>query len=99
MRKPGPRALDLSIAGFTAQLSRDLEDTCGAGHPDGVTLRQESTRRVHRGRPVTPRRTGVDERTGATGLTEPEVVVVEQLRGGEAVVELYEVEILRTDPR
>src|SRR5581483_3775054 len=40
---------------------------------------------------------GVDELAGLAGLAQPEVVVVDELGGGEAVVELDEVEILGPD--
>ena len=48
-------------------------------------------------RPSRHGRAGVDEVAGAAGLAEAEVVVVEELGGGEAVVELDEVEVVGAD--
>ena len=42
-------------------------------------------------------RTGVDERSGSARLAELQVVVVTELGGGEAVVELDEIEVVGAD--
>ena len=62
-----------------------------------MALRQQTTRHVHRDLPVTPRAALVDELAGTAGLAQAQVVVVQQLGGREAVVQLDEVEILRVD--
>ena len=48
-------------------------------------------------RAVAPRGAGVEEVDGAALLAEHQVVVVHELGGGEAVVQLDEVEVLRAD--
>ena len=93
------RALDLTVARFAAQLRGDLVHTGRAGHADRVTLREQPARHVHGAGAVAPRSPPVDEVAGAAGLAEPEVVVVDELGGGEAVVELDQVEVGRTDAR
>ena len=52
---------------------------------------------VHRRLAVAPRGAAVEEVDGAALLAEHEVVVVHELGGGEAVVQLDEVEVLRAD--
>src|SRR6202045_3070228 len=47
--------------------------------------------------PASPRAPLVDELAGVTGLAQLQIVVVDQLRGREAVVQLDEVEVLRVD--
>ena len=91
------RALDLTVARLAAQLRGDLVDVGDAGHADRVALRQQSARHVHRARAVTPRTAPVDEVAGTAGLAQTEVVVVDELGGGEAVVQLDEVEVGRAD--
>ena len=91
------RALDLAVARLAAQLRGDLEHAGRAGHADRVALREQSAGHVDRGRAVTPRGPPVDEVAGAARLAQPQVVVVDQLGGGEAVVQLDQVEVVRAD--
>ncbi len=90
-------AFDLTVAGFTAQVMADLPDVGDAGRGDRMTLRLETARHVHRRLAVTPRGTRVEEVGRAALFAQTEVVVVHELGGGEAVVQLDEVEIRRTD--
>jgi hypothetical protein len=62
-----------------------------------MALRLEAAGHVHRRLAVAPRGAAVEEVDGAALLAQLEVVVVDELRGGEAVVELDEVEVLGTD--
>ena len=91
-------ALDLTVARLAAQVMADLPDVGDAGGGDRVSLRLQATRHVDRERPVTPRRTGVEEVDRAALLAQPEVVVVYELGGGEAVVQFDEVEVVGPDP-
>ena len=90
-------ALDLTVAGLAAEVVAHLPDVGDAGGGDRVALRLQAAGHVHRGRAVTPRRAAVEEVDGAALLAELEVVVVDELGGGEAVVELDEVEVLGAD--
>ena len=93
------RALDLAIAGLTAQVMADLPDVGDAGRRDRVALRLQTARDVHRRAAVAERRTRLEEVDRATLGAQHEVVVVHELGGREAVVQLDEVEVLRTDAR
>ena len=92
-------ALDLTVARLAAQLRGDLEHAGRAGHADRVTLREQTAGDVDRRGAVTPRGLLVDELARTTGLAEPQVVVVDELGGGEAVVQLHQVEVFRADAR
>src|SRR3954451_24553560 len=92
-------ALDLPVARLTAQLGGDLEHAGCAGHADRVTLGEQPARRVDRRGAVTPGCPPVDEVAGPAGLAQPQVVVVDELGGGEAVVELHQVEVLGAHAR
>ena len=90
-------ALDLAVAGLAAEVVADLPDVGDAGGGDRVALGLQAAGHVHRGRAVAPRGAAVEEVDGAALLAEQEVVVVDELGGGEAVVELDEVEVLGAD--
>ena len=77
----------------------DLVEVGGAGGADRVALGDEAAADVDGGLAVAPRRAGVDEGARPTRLAQPEVVVVDELGRGEAVVELDQVEVLGTDAR
>src|SRR4029450_4685043 len=90
-------ALDLTVAGLAAQVVADLPDVGDAGRRDRVALRLQAARDVDRRLAVTPRGTGQEEVGGAALLAQVQVVVVHQLGGGEAIVQLDEVEVLGAD--
>ena len=90
-------ALDLAVAGLAAEVVADLPDVGDAGRRDRVALRLEAARHVHRRLAVAPRGAGLEEVDRAARLAQPEVVVVDELGGGEAVVQLDEVEVLGAD--
>src|SRR6185437_9767847 len=89
--------LDLTVAGFAAKVVADLPDIGDAGGRYGVALGLEAARDVDRCGAVTPGRTRVEEVGGAALFAEHQVVVVHQLGGGEAVVQLDQVEVGRSD--
>src|SRR5688572_13229041 len=72
-------ALDLAIAGLTAQVVADLPDVGDAGGRDRVALGLQAARHVDRGLAVTPRRARQEEVGSAALLAESEVVVVDEL--------------------
>ena len=69
----------------------DLPNVGDAGGGDGVALGFEAATHVDRGGAVAPE---VDR---PTFFAQHEVVVADELGGGEAVVQLHEVEVLGTD--
>ena len=99
MGEPDARTLDLTVAGFAAQVVADLPDVRDAGGGDRVALRLETAGDVHRRRAVAPRRARPEEVGSAALLAQHQVVVVDELGGREAVVQLDEIEILRVRRR
>src|ERR687898_798547 len=93
------RPLDLAVAALVTQVLADLPDVGDSRRRDRMALRLQSTRHVHRRAAVAPRRTRLEEVDCATGLAQHQVVVVHQLCGGETVVQLDEIEIVRSDAR
>ena len=89
----------LAGARLSAEMGGDLEDVGQAGRAERVALRQEATRRVDRDAAVALGRAGAEELGRAARRAEGEVLVVEQLGGGEAVVQLDDVEVCRPDSR
>src|SRR3954449_11558509 len=87
-------ALDLTVTGLAAQVVADLPDVGDAGRRDRVALGLQAAGHVDRGGAVAPRRPALEERRRAALLAQAEVVVVHQFGGGEAVVQLDEVEVL-----
>jgi len=63
-----------------------------------VALRLEAARHVDGRGAVTPGRPGLEKVDGTALGTQAEVVVVHELSGGEAVVQLDEIEILGAEP-
>src|SRR5579875_1981933 len=88
---------DLAIACLPAEVMADLPDVGDAGCRDGVALGFEPAGHVDRHPPVPPGSSAVEEIDRPAGLAEHQVVVVDQLCGGETVVELDEIEVLRAD--
>ena len=91
-------ALDLAVAGLAAQVGGTPPRCwrCPVAR-DGVALGLEAARHVDRRRPVAPGGAGVEEVDGAARLAQHQVVVVDQLGGGEAVVQLDQVEVVGAD--
>src|SRR3954471_22482096 len=94
VRQADLRALDLPVAGLAAQMVADLPDVGDAGRGDRVTFGLQAPRNVDRPFAVTPGRAGGEEVDRATWLAQPEVVVVHELRSGETVVQLDEIEVV-----
>src|SRR5689334_4285665 len=93
--EPDLGAVDLAVAGLAAEVVADLPDVRDARRRDRVTLRLEAARHVHGRLAVAPRRARLEEVDRAALGAQHEVVVVHELRGREAVVQLDEVEVLR----
>ena len=75
-----------------------LVEVGDAGGAQGVALGDEAARHVDGRAPVAARRARVDEVARPARLAQPQVVVVQQLGGGEAVVQLDQVEVRGPDP-
>src|SRR5260370_17514153 len=93
---PGP--LDLPRPGLAAQVGGHLVDVGDAGRPERVALGQQAAGDVDRDLAVTPRAAAVDPLAGPALRAQSEVVVVAQFGGGEAVLQLDQVEVLRPPP-
>src|SRR5271156_1658532 len=91
--------VNLTVSGLAAQMGRHLVEVGDASGPDRMALGQQSAGYVDRQRSIPGRRTGVDEVASAAGLAQAKIVVVDQFGGGEAIVQLHQIEILRTDAR
>src|SRR5580704_15979397 len=85
VRQADLRALDLPVAGLAAQVRTHLEDVRDAGRAERVALGQQAAGHVDRDLTVAPRAAPVDPLPGAALWAQPQVVVVPQLGGGEAV--------------
>src|ERR1044072_3147729 len=82
---------DLAVAGLTPEVVADLPDVGDAGGGDGVALGLQAARHVDGGAAVAPGGAGLEEVDRSPFLSQPEVVVGDELGGGEAVVQLDEV--------
>src|SRR5207249_2987212 len=91
-------AVDLAVTGLPAQVRGHLVDPGDAGGGDGVALGLQTARDVHRGAAVPPGGARVEEADGVPGRAQHQVVVVHELGGGEAVVQLDQVEVGGVDP-
>ena len=98
MGQADPGALDLAVARLTPQVRGHLVEVGDAGGADGVALGDEAARHVDGDGPVAPRAAPVDEVARASRLAQLQVLVVDELGGGEAVVQLHEVEVLGRHP-
>jgi len=87
MRQAELGALDLALVRLAAQVRRDLVDVRNAGCSERVALGEQSARHVDRNATTQGRFVGVDRAAGHAGVDQPEVLVVENLGTGEAVVE------------
>src|SRR5262245_62135064 len=97
--EPHPGAVDLTVAALAPEVGGHLPDVGDAGRSDGMALRLQAARDVDRLPAVAPRGARLEVVDRAALLAEHEVVVVHELRGGEAVVQFDEVEVLGPDPR
>ena len=87
---------DLAVAGLAPEVMADLPDVGDPGGGDGVALGFQAARHVDRRGAVAPGGAGLEEVDRPALLAQHEVVVVDELGGGEAVVELDQIEILRS---
>src|SRR5262249_13097314 len=91
VREPDLRPLHLALAGLAAQLGGELVDHSHAGRAHGVAIGLEASRDVHRLLPPERGPAFLDEPAALPPAAEAEVLVVQDLRDGEAVVHLGEV--------
>src|SRR5579871_4033626 len=92
-----PRALDLAGAGFAAQVRGDLVDVGDAGGAQRVALGEQAAGYVHGDAPAERRVAGVDQLAGFALGAKAEVLVVHDLSGRKAIVQLDQVDVLRPD--
>ena len=93
MRAP----LDLALAGVAPQVRGHLVDVGDAGGAERMTLGEQTARHVDRNPPPERHIAVVDQPSRVAVPAQPEVLVVEDLGGGEAVVEFDEIHILRPE--
>src|SRR5690349_1528962 len=99
MRQTDPRAIDLAAARLAAQMRRHFVDVGDAGRAEGMTLGEKPARDVDRDAPPELRLAGIDHPSRFAVLAEAEILVVHEFGGREAVMQLDEVEIVRTKSR
>ena len=92
-----PRALDLALLGLAAQLPHQLGALRQAGRAQRVALRQQPAGRVGDDAPAVGVVAVEDELLGRAFGREAERLVGDQLVGGEAVVQLDDVDVLGAD--
>src|SRR5262249_35627764 len=99
VREPDARPVDLTLAGAPAQLGRELVGHPDAGRADRMPVRLQPTGGID-GLLASERGAAVlDEPPALSPCAEPEILVVQDLGDGEAVVHLGEVDLGRPDPR
>ena len=95
--RPTFAPFDLARARGAAEMLRHLEDVGDAGGAERMPLGQQAARDVHGDAAAPLDLALVDHAARLAVGAQPEVLVVQQLGGGEAVVELDQVEVVRTD--
>ena len=91
------RAFDLSRACLAAEVPDDLDDVGDAGGAERVALGEQAAAGVDRDLAADLGRAFVDQLAGLALAAEAEVLVVQELGGGEAVVQLDLAEVLGAD--
>ena len=99
MLEGGGHAIDLALVGRTTQLPRELGALGQAGRAEGVALGDQPAGRVHDPLPAVRRGALVDQVRALAFAAEPEGLVGQQLVGGEAVVQLDDLEVLGPETR
>ena len=99
VRHAAAGAFDLSSAGLATEMCGDFEDVGEPGCAERMALGQQAPRRVDRDPAVALRvAPRMEEFAGASpGSQSAEVLVVEKLGSGEAVVQFDQVEVSRAD--
>ena len=93
------RALDLALVGLAAQLPGELGALGQAGGAERMALGDQAAGRVHHPPAAVGRVLGIDELAALALLGQAERLVGDQLVGGEAVVQLDDVDVVRPDAR
>src|SRR5439155_3000703 len=91
VRQAHTRPVDLAGTRTAAQVLDDLEDVGDARRPERMALGEKTPGDVHRDAAAVRRLAVVDQAAGLALAAEAEVLVVQQLRRREAVVQLDEV--------
>src|SRR5689334_18495482 len=99
VRQTDLRPFDLARTRGAAEVARDLEDARDTRRAERVALREKAARHVDGDAAAVRRFALVDHPSRLAVLAETEVLVVEELGGREAIVELDQVEVVRTDAR
>src|SRR5579884_3037837 len=76
-----------------------LVDVCDPGRAQGMALREQAPRHVHGYPPAMGRLAAVDQGSALTFVAQTQILVVQDLRRGEAVVQLDQIEIRDVDTR
>ena len=97
MGQPDAGALHLPAAGLAPQMGGDLVDVGDAGGAQRVALGEQPAGDVHRNAPAQGHVAVVDQPAGAAVPAQAEVLVVQDLCGGEAVVQFHQVHVVRTE--
>src|SRR3990167_3913350 len=97
VRKAELRVPDLPLSGIAAQVSGDLVDVGDAGSAQGMAFGQQPAGDIHRDAAAQLGVAVVDQPSRLAVGAEAEVLVVNDLGRGEAVVQLDEAEVLRPD--
>src|SRR5271157_1860941 len=93
------RIRNLAFAGLPAQVRRDFVDIRDARRSEGMPLRQKPPGDVHRDLASERRLSLVDHPPGLAIFAKPKVLVVQDLRSREAIVQLHKRQLLGADPR
>src|SRR2546421_2861268 len=93
--EPGP--FDLSLVRLASQVRRHLVDVRDAGRAERVPLREQTTGDVHRNLAAECDGAAVDHLTGLAVFAQAEVLVMQDLGRREAVVQLDEIDVFRSD--
>src|SRR5882762_1321402 len=97
MGEAAPRALDLPRTRLAAQLRDDLADLRRPGGADRVALGLQPARRVHGNLAAQARPALLGGEAARARLEEAEPFGGDDLRDGEAVVQLHDVDVVRAD--
>src|SRR5436190_1255571 len=99
VREAAPRTLDLASAGLAAQLRDDLADLRGPRRPDRVSLGLQPARGIHGNLAAETRPSFLRGDPAGARLEQAEAFGGDDLGDREAVVQLDDVDILRSDAR
>src|SRR5215472_14689775 len=91
-------ALNLASSGLAAQMRRHLIDVGDARRAQWMAFGEQPAGSIHWNPSAKTRLPGIDEASRVAFLAEAEILVVHDLRRGKAIVQLYEVDVVRPKP-